>query len=267
MRDFIRKHEVWIFLVSIVIAQAVFILSVAQGILPRGIYSMGRFYLLASILVAIVFVARGIPGLIALIRPMFNLKVPPIWYFLALMWAPGLAILLLLGKGILNGQGIGAVTADFTLMSQPRMIYAVLTASFIGEIVWISYAIGQISKKFPPFMASQIVGAFWAIWWVPIALFGQGIVPEVPMFALTINMLAVAAICCFFYNQTHSAFCVWVLQSVFNASLLIFPVIPTNGGEATYTAYTILYWIVALVMFLIMGPKPLLARSAAPARA
>ncbi len=260
MRKFVQKYEVWIFLSLIIVGQMIFMYSVANEILPSSVYSMGRLYLLIAILAVVVIYSRGVDGLIELVKPLTNFNFPKIWLLLALIWAPAVALAVLLVKAAFVEEGLSILRADFGLMSQPRMIFAVLTASLVGEIVWVSYSIGRLSKKFSPFLASQIVAGFWAIWWVPIAIYGKGIVPDVPMFALTVNMMGVAAICAFFYFKTHSAFCVLVLQSVFNSTILVLPVIPTNGGVETYTAFTITYFSVAVVMFMVFGPRPLFDR-------
>lgn len=263
MRQKLREHEVWVFLCLIVLAQLAFVGLVAQGFLPESIYRMGRFYLLAGVLLAVIAAARGPKGWLEAARPLLNWRVDWRWYGLALLWAPGLAVIFLLGKSVLMGNGLTLPDLDWDRMSRLGVVRSVFIASFIGEIVWVSYAISQLSSKYSPFLASQIVGFFWALWWLPMGIFNVGIVQNVPTYAIFISIMAVAANCCFFYTMSRSALCVFIMQFLFNASLLVFPIIPNNGGAATYTAFSIVYWLVAFLMFNLMGPRPLFERRTA----
>jgi len=47
---------------------------------------------------------------------------------------------------------------------------------------------------------------------------------------------------------------------VFNATILVFPVTPTEGGVATYWAFALTYFTAATALFLVFGPRPLGSR-------
>lgn len=257
MIDFLRRYEVWVFLVAIVIANAIFVGAIKAEILPRALYGMGRFLLLGGLLFALVFVLRGLGGVAELLRPMLKWRVSPIWYLVAICWGAGNMILFLVAKGMVMGTGLSEVTATFNVVSRPQVQVSLFVGSFIGEIVWISYAVRKLSEQFTVYVAALVVGVFWTLWWGPMVVLNIGIVPDLPYAALLINQTGVAAVAAFLYWHTRSGLVVLIGQMLFNASLLVFPVAPVTGGIATYYAFSITFFLTALALFLIKGPRPL----------
>ncbi|PIB26764.1 hypothetical protein BFP76_10950 [Amylibacter kogurei] len=260
--QFIRKNEVWVFLLLIPILNWAFVEWVAAGIesaggeenYPMSIYRHGRFFLLGGALFVLVMITRGFGGITELLRPMLNWRVNILWYVFALGWAAFVCCLVLLGKGILNGNGLSEITISFDVMNSAWMWFTLLIWAFIGEIVWVSYAVRQLQKDMSIFNAAMIVGIFWSLWWFPIVFIGISIIPGLPLGALTLNMMAAAGMCAFVYAHTKSGICVWLLQFMLNSMLLVFPVSPTSGGIPTYWAYAIVYFILMLVLFYLFGP-------------
>jgi membrane protease YdiL (CAAX protease family) len=247
--------ELWLFLCLIVLGNTIFIIAVAQGLLPLGAYSLGRFLLLGGILVATVFYFRGAGAVLDLVRPMANWRVNIGWYALALLWAPTLCFLTVFV--ISKATGTEAPAMSDVLLQNPRLAVTVLFAAFVGEIVWVSYAIGRLSRRTTVLEASLVVGTFWTLWWVPIVIFGAGVIPGLPLPALFLNMLGVAAMCGFVYHWTKSGLIVLLLQVMVNSSLLIFPVTPTDEGTTTYYIFSVVYFIAAISMHVFFGPRPL----------
>jgi membrane protease YdiL (CAAX protease family) len=266
MMDFVRRYEIWVFLVAIVVVNAIFVGAIDAGILPAGLYGFGRFLLLGGVLFALVFFLRGVEGMVELLRPMLKWRVAPAWYLVAIVWGAGNMILFLIGKGLFTGNGLAEVTANLGIVSQPRVQVTIFVSSFIGEIVWISYAVGKLSERFTPYVAALITGVFWTLWWGPMWVLNFGIIPDLPFLALLINQTAVAVVAGFLYWHTRSGLVVLIGQMLFNASLLVFPVVPSNGGIATYSAFAVVYFLTALALFLVKGPKPLFRRDT-PVRA
>ncbi|WP_371170606.1 type II CAAX prenyl endopeptidase Rce1 family protein [Aliiroseovarius sp. 2305UL8-7] len=258
--DFLRKHEVWVFLFGIVILNALFIAAIDAGWLPRGLYNMGRFLLLGSFLILIVFLARQARGVWALLKPMTVWRVSPMWFILAAGWGALNCILVLFFKGIILGTGISEIQASFELVSRPRLMQVIIISSFIGEIVWIGYAVQKLSERFTPFVSALIVGLFWTAWWTPMVYVQMGIVPGLPLGGLLFNQTGIAIMCAFFYARTGSALVVLTMQVFFNSSILVFPVAPTTGGIETYWGFALFYFSVSAVFFATFGPKPLLSK-------
>ncbi|MCK0140581.1 CPBP family glutamic-type intramembrane protease [Aliiroseovarius sp. F47248L] len=256
----LRRHEVWVFLFGIVILNACFITAIANGILPRGLYNWGRFLLLASYLVFVVYLARQMGGVWSLIKPMGVWRVPLKWFLLAAIWGAMNAIIVLVLKGLILGTGLSEIHASFEVISRPRLILVIVISSFVGEIVWIGYAVQKLSVRFTPFVSALIVGLFWTAWWTPMVFMQIGIVPELPLGGLLLNQTGIAIMCAYFYARTGSGLVVLTMQIFFNSSILVFPIAPTTGGVATYWGFAMFYFTLSAAFFARYGPKPLFAK-------
>ena len=250
------KREIWIFLFLIVVVNSLFIFGINSGVLPLRLYNLGRFLLLGFTLASVVFAIRGLEGLRGLVRSLSVWRVNPLWYLLALLWAPSLSMLFLAGKSLLTGTN-AFEAVHFGLVLRPGMLRTVLVASFIGEIVWVAYSIATLAGRHGMLAGSMIVGLFWTLWWVPMVLFGKGVVPELPLAPLLVSMLGVATMCGFVYLSSRSGPVVLLLQIMVNVSFLVFPIVPTSGGVPTYLAFSATYLLASLALFILFGPRPL----------
>lgn len=257
-REFVRRHEVVIALCLIVVVNALFVGGIAAKLLPDRLYYLGRFLLLGSVLGGVVLVGSGIRGILDLLKPMTRWRISPGWYLLAFLWPGFIGILTLAGKGLLTGSGLAGISWDFSVISEPNVIRTVLIGAFIGEIVWVSYAIRKLSARFTPFVGSQIVGTVWTLWWMPMVILDVGVIPGIPPLSLFLSMLGIAAMCSFIYSHTRSGIAVLILQVMVNSSALIFPVIPTTGGIPTFVAYSAVYYVCVLLLYARFGPRPIL---------
>ena len=262
MMFLLRKYEVWWFLGLIVVVNAVFVSGISFQILPENLYQLGRFALLAGILASVVMAARGAEGIMDLLRPMGQWRRSPKWYFFAFLCNPILCLLILAVLYTVQPGEMPKFAPDFVIAANPYIIRTVLISSFIGEIVWISYAIRRLSDSFTPYVSALIVGVVWTAWWVPMVYYNIGIVPDLPLAALLFNQMGIAAMCTFVYMHTKSGVLVLCLQITFNFTVLILPVTPAVGGVTTYWVFAVSYFIAALLLFVIFGPKPLFGANA-----
>lgn len=258
VREFVGRHEVVIALSLIVVNNALFVGGIASEILPKSLYYFGRFLLLGATLGVVILIGSGWKGILDLLRPMTKWRISPWWYLLAFAWPTFISVLVLTGKGMVNGTGLSEITTDFSIVTHPAVIKTIVIGSFIGEIVWVSYAIRHFSGKFTPFIGSQIVGVVWTLWWMPMVLLNVGVFPGLPPLALLFSVLGVAAMCSFIYWHTKSGLVVLTLQMMVNSTALIFPVIPNTGGVATYFAFAAVYYACVLLLYFFYGPKPIL---------
>lgn len=260
--NFIRRYEVWVFLSLLVVVNAVFVTSVVEGFLPQGVYGLGRFALLGTVLFGLIFLVRGWSGVVDVLRPMLEWKRSPLLYLFAIGWTLVLCLIVLTGKGIATGDffTLPELAAGFEKVTHPKLLVTLLVSSFIGEIVWVSYAVRKLSEQFTPYVSALIVGVVWTLWWLPMSIHQFGIIPELPLAALLFNQMGVALMCAFVYHHTRSGFLVLVMQCVFNATILVFPVTPTEGGPLTYWAFALTYFAMATFLFLRFGPGPLFPR-------
>lgn len=259
MMSLLRKYEVWWFLGLIVAVNAVFVSGIGFQILPENLYQLGRFALLAGILGGIVMITRGTVGIMDLLRPMGQWRRAPIWYLFAFLWNPILCLLILGVLYILRPNEMPNFAPDFVIAANPYVIRTVLISSFIGEIVWISYAIRRLSTSFTPYISAVIVGLAWTCWWLPMVFYNIGIVPDLPVGALVFNQVGIAVMCAFVYMHTKSGLLVLCLQLTFNFTILVLPVTPAVGGITTYWVFAVTYFIAASLLFVFFGPKPLFA--------
>lgn len=253
----LRKYEIWCFLGLIIVVNGIFVSGIALEILPKGLYQYGRFALLAGVLGGIVILARGWTGIIDLLRPMLEWHRPLRWYLFAILWNPVICMAILAVIYAVNRDAMPDFSPNFTIITRPNVIKTVLISSFVGEIVWISYAIRRLSGQFTPFVSALIVGVVWTGWWMPMAIYNFGIIPNLPLGGLLINQIGVAAMCTFVYMHTKSGFLVLCLQVMFNTTILVLPMTPNVGGVTTYWIFAIAYFIAAALLFVTFGPKPL----------
>lgn len=253
----LRKYEVWVFLVLVIVVNALFVSGIGFDILPKSLYAYGRFALLAGVLAGVVLLARGWPGISDLLRPMLEWRRPVGWYLFALLWNPVACLLVLAGIYAAGLHAQPEFSPNYAIAMRPSVMKTVLIGSFIGEIVWISYAIRRLSLQFTPYVSALIVGVVWTAWWTPMVFYNIGIVPDLPLGALLINQTAVAAMCAFVYMHTKSGLLVLILQVMFNTTILVLPVTPAVGGVTTYWIFAIAYFLAALLLFLVFGPRPL----------
>lgn len=243
-KAFIKKYEVWIFLVLCPVINVPFVEARNQGLISASIYNTGRFCILLFMLICLLKFTRGNKGIKNLFMPMLNWKVQPKWYFLCLIFPSTIAIVTLLLKSFYYDVAYDSFFSFRTSTFRGYIAYFVW--AFLGEVVWVSYCIRELSKITKPFYAGQIVAVFWTLWFIPVILLGEGILQEIPIIPAFVFMMGVAGMCAFIYMHTKSGICVLLLQSMVNLTLVSFPISPTNGGAQTYTAFGIIYFLTML---------------------
>ncbi|WP_304200538.1 hypothetical protein [Flavobacterium alvei] len=253
--NFIKTYEIWIFLLFAPITSAIFVYGVHLHLIPGRLYLHGRFFVLLFLLIGMVKLTRGNAGLKDLFKPMLIWKVPLRWYLFAFFFASSIACLTLYLRSLYLGVDFTDFTLNFSYFSSFYFTFNIILFALVGEVVWVSFAVRELSKIMNPFFASQIVGAVWTLWWIPIVIMNDGVIEDLPIVALMINMMGAAGMCAFIYRKTKSGICVWVLQIMLNSSCLIFPVSP-RSDVTTYWAFSIVYFLVMLVfMFYFYGFK------------
>lgn len=256
----LRDRETWAVLAAIVLSNVLFVELVSSGLIEMRYYHLGRFLLLGAVLALGVFAFRGWKAPFELLKPLTVWRVHPGWFLLALAWPQTIAALVLVGKGVLSGTGLSAVTATLDVAFNPPVFKGVFVGAFVGEIVWVGYALARFSRATTILVSSVIVGAFWAAWWVPIVVIGIGVIPDLPVTGLFVAQIAMAIMCGFVYAHTKSGWVVFTLQLSANSALLIFPVSPTTGGIPTFLSFGALYLLGAVALHAVFGPRPLFPR-------
>lgn len=254
MHEFIKKNEIWVFLVLGPIVNALFVYARILGLIPKPLYNTGRFCVLLIFLIFLVKYTRGIKGVKDIFKPMLNWRVHPKWYIFGFLFAFTVGVLTLSLKGIyFEGDFTSYLKTNFGVLTF-RGIVALFLWAFLGEVVWVSYCIRELSKITKPFYASQIVGVVWTLWWIPIIIHGEGVLPGIPIFSLAIFMLGIAGMCTIVYGHSKSGTCVLILQFMVNISLNALSISPSTGGVQTFTAFSIVYFLTMLGFMYFMNP-------------
>nr|WP_321226039.1 hypothetical protein [uncultured Psychroserpens sp.] len=254
MKEFIKKYEIWIFLILGPIINALFVYARTQGHFTRFIYNNGRFCILLLFLIGLVKYTRGNQGVKDIFKPMLNWKVKPKWYLLSLTFAFTIATITLILKGVYLGKGVTEfLKPNFDVLSI-RAVLALLVWAFLGEVVWVSYCIRKLSTMIKPFYASQIIGVVWTLWFIPIILHGEGTLPNIPLLALLLFMLGIAGMCSVIYSLSKSGVCVLLLQYALNITLIFMSISPSTGGIPTFTTFAIIYFITMLCFMYFTNP-------------
>lgn len=252
MRKLIIKYEIWIFLILAPIVNTFITYINSKGIIKGFVYTHGRFYVLLFLLVCIVKFTKGTEGVKDMFRPMLKWKINPKWYVFSLLFSLTVASIALLLKAHYYENDFSSV---FKIHFPPlKNSIILLTWAFMGEVVWVSYAVRELSKKMKPFYASQIIGVFWTLWWLPSVFINTGVILDLPVWPLLLNMMGAAGMCAIIYGKTKSGICVWLLQYMMNMSVLILPVSPAIGGIPTYSTYATIYFLAMLGFMLFMNP-------------
>lgn len=255
---FRRDPEVWTVLSLMVLANVTLIAIVSHGWLRPGIYIFGRFLLLGAVLAAGVFLFRGWRAPFQLLKPMTVWRFNPLWIPFVIAWPQALSALTLAIIAIARGGDFSAFDRVTTELAFHRHIFPnIVVGAFVGEIVWVGYAIARLRRYMTTYVAALVVGLFWAGWWMPAVFYGVGVIKGLPPLGLVFSQTAVAVMCGFVYARTGSGWVVLALQISANASFLIFPVSPETGDMSAYLLYGAIYFAGATCLYLRFGPRPL----------
>lgn len=154
----------------------------------------------------------------------------------------------------------GVLPADFSLSI--FLIYVVIIffqMFFFGgalneEAGWRGFALPLLQKKYTPFISSLILGAFWALWHIPLHF--NGFYPYAGIFGVIshmIQILLLSFIFTWYYNKSKGNLlgCV-LLHASFNAFLnTILIIVP----PPIYASFIINLMFFAIVLFLILRYK------------
>lgn len=244
----LKRAEIWVFFALIVVVNAACVAAIQAGVLPAGPFSTGRFLILGAILFGVVFLSRGWRGIVELLKPLAVWKVNPGWYLFGILWGGVVAVLALLVHRVATGSGPEITAQGVSVLQRPSVLRAILIASFIGEIVWISYALRQLSGRMSMLWAAHVVGVVWGLWWLPMMVTGIGVLPGVPVGALFLSQTGVALMCAFAYLVTRSGLVIFAMQFAFQCWLIALPVSPRVGGPEVYWIFSALYYALALAL-------------------
>ncbi len=249
------KREVWFFFVAIFIINSVFVIGVGQDWIPRHYFPQGRFFLLGGTLAVVVLLSRGPGSVLGLLKPLSVWRISPLWFVLAFLWPILFCVLFVIGQAVMTGAPVEIFAPGVELLRRQRFLVNIFIAALVGEIVWVGYAIRNLSKSYSLTGAALITGTFWGLWWLPMVIYEVGIVPELSFLGLWMNMVGIAFFCAFFYTLTGSGLVILVMQFCFNSCVLAFPVLPNTAGPIAYQVFSGLYMVVGFLFLTVLLPR------------
>jgi len=188
------------------------------------------------------------------------------WYLLALAVPP-----LLVGSAL----GLYVATGGILVEMGPQgtglallghMALAVVVGGPLGEeFSWRGYALPALTGRIGWRWASVLLGAFWALWHVPLFLMPVTIQADLPLPVLLAGTVALSVI--FARLSVNTGFSVLpaiVLHASVNWTYEMLPVMPVGGNAQVYLIVNALMILTAGILLLLPGPQTSQATGAEP---
>jgi len=178
-----------------------------------------------------------------LVRPRGNL----LWYFVAMVTVPSLALLgaeitRLLGGQVMmsrsDGMSLGEMVVFFTLTFLSGFL---CTGGINEESGWRGFALPRLQARFPVIVAIAIVWFFWSLWHIPYDL-GQGVDPEWMLLNRTLFTFTFSVLFAWVYNRTKGSI---LAPAIFHPSMNAF------GNNLPFTTASVILYV-ALAVFAIL---------------
>jgi uncharacterized protein len=209
---------------------------------------LGIFGLFGPALAAIIMAAvtDGKAGVKALLSRVVLWRVGLPWYVIAL-GLPTVLSLTTAALAYLLGE------TEFIRVGALAPIELVLFVAVVGEeLGWRGYALPRLLEKFPPLMASLILGVLWGLWHIPTFL-----VPGTPQYGLPLSAFVLLTI-------EYSILMTWVflhtagsvlIATVFHGAINLSQGILLAGvdGATRYWLLCIVYGVAALIVAFVLG--------------
>jgi uncharacterized protein len=112
---------------------------------------------------------RGSHGVRELLARIFNPRVAPRWYLIALMIAVAVSYVPTLLAWMTGGLGVSLLDAGarFALFV-PILLLQLLTSGLGEEPGWRGYLLPRLQERFSPVRSVWLLGLAWAVWHYPL---------------------------------------------------------------------------------------------------
>jgi membrane protease YdiL (CAAX protease family) len=192
-------------------------------------------------------------GLRDVLRRLFRVWVNPLWYVVALLLPPVLAVGAIHIQSGLTGQTPELVWPDLIDGWVPQLVYIVLLGGPLGEEPgWRGFALPRLQAVCPALLATLFLALVWAgwhlpLWWVadvpcPFPFYVVGVIPLTYLFTWLSN------------RSGGSVPVALVFHASINTCVVRLPLFPA------FEAWTALLWAVAIVVFAIDRRVPTMVR-------
>jgi membrane protease YdiL (CAAX protease family) len=219
-------------------------LALARNGLPasaESLATLGQFGPFAAALL-VATVRDGRAGLRDLLARIFQLRVHPVWYGIALVLPPALALTAIGAHAAASGAdpdvGWSAVTAAVV----PQFVYVLLVGGPLGEEPgWRGFALPRLRAAAGPLTATAVLALAWAGWHLPLwwaadvpcsfGFYVFGVIPLTYLFTWLTD------------RSGGSVPVALVLHASINTCILRLPLFPA------FTEWTGLLWLAAAVVY------------------
>jgi membrane protease YdiL (CAAX protease family) len=191
------------------------------------------------------------------------------WYLIIFLLVPFLNVIAALIDVLLGGTGATWGEAALNFLSDPLTIVMLFVfaalAPFIEELGWRGYALDRLQAKRNALVSSLILGVIWSLWHLPLffvaGTYQQGLgVGTWDFWLFMVGIVPLTVVITWIYNHTRRA----------TLAAILFHAMVNFTGEiiaVTPRADTILiglWFVAAVVVTLIWGPKTLTGRDGSP---
>jgi len=200
----------------------------------------------------------GRNGLKLFLKRALNWRVNFIWYFVALF---SIALMLIFARqvhGILYPSihlaPIRGLQPIYGLI--PIFLFGILYGPLGEELGWRGFALPRLQRQLGALFGSLVLGVIWAAWHLPLHLIPEfkwavGNIPLIWFFLLNIPWTVLFS---WLYNNTKGSV---LLVILFHASVNFSMGILRFTSPKFYPTITIVFWVAALLVIVIFGPRKL----------
>ena len=209
-------------------------------------------------------VLDGRSGLRKLFARMGRWRVSPLWYAVAILTPPVLALAVLLGFSALVSP---AFTPKLFLIG---ILFGI--PGIIEEIGWTGYAFPRMQARRSALAAALLLGVLWGLWHAPVVDYLGAAAPHgaywLPFFLSFIAIVtAMRVLISWVYSNTDSLLLAQIMHVSMTASLVVFDPVGISPAQETawYWAYAVALWVVVALVVARYGKR--LVRQPAMAQA
>lgn len=184
------------------------------------------------------------------------------WYLAALL-LPAFLTLAASGVGLLLGGEMDTSTAPPLYGYLIGVLFVFLLGGGQEEPGWRGFALPRLQARYGALGASLIIGVLWVFWHLPLFAVPVSSQAGLPFGMYFLGTLGVSIIFTWLYNNTGgSVLLPMLLHGAANTAAGWYLIGGAEGLQTTlgYGSYTLVVWILALILIAVYGPARLSRR-------
>jgi membrane protease YdiL (CAAX protease family) len=178
------------------------------------------------------------------------------WYVAALGVPLAWAGVIVVGLGLWTGSVDTARLAGLARQLPAALLFVMLVGGGNEELGWRGFALPVLQKRTDALTASVIIGLVWAVWHLPMFVFGfmsYGPLSAVP--AYIVNVVGISVVFTWLYNKSGPSILPAVVLHGMNNTVME-PAVGAGGFAAAVPKYLIMsapIWATAFVVVAVYG--------------